>query len=143
MHGLGTAFRDLALHLLPELDPDRRSELHVRQRRAHVEARPTDHDRPAARGKQAVDLAARQIGEAPRAELLVDPDDPDQAMLEARLLGLGRRAGQDLEPTVDLKRVAAHRHRVLAALAQQLRDGDRDPGLPHRGRAEYRQDFEG
>ena len=68
------------------------------------------------------------------------PGDPEQPVLEPRALRRRRRSAENLEPAVDLDRVAGDRHRVLAALAQQLGDLDRDAGLADRGRAEDRQD---
>jgi hypothetical protein len=56
-------------------------------------------------------------GEAARRELLVELGDPEQPVLQARALLRARRPGDDLEPAIDLHRVAGDRHRVLAALA--------------------------
>ena len=53
----------------------RRAQLELRERRAHVEARPADQDRPAALGQQPVDLGVRALGEAPGRELLGDGDE--------------------------------------------------------------------
>ena len=55
-------------------------------------------------------------------------------------LALGRVGGpaEHLQALVDLERVAVDRDRVLAALAQQLGELDRDPGLADPGGPEDR-----
>jgi hypothetical protein len=72
----------------------------------------------------------------PHVELLGDRNETDQAVLEARLLGRCGGAGQPLEALVHLERVGADRHRVLSALAQEIRQLERDSGLAHPGRPE-------
>lgn len=59
-------------------------------------------------------------------------------MLEAPPLLLGGRAGQDLEPAIDLKRVAGDGNRVLAALAKKIGDGNGNGGLADRRRPKDR-----
>ena len=51
-----------------------------------------------------------------------------------------RRAGEDLQPGVELERVGRDRDRVLAVAAQRLGERDRDLGLPHAGGPEQRDD---
>jgi hypothetical protein len=51
-----------------------------------------------------------------------------------------RRAAQRLEAAIDLDRVAGDRDRILAAVTQQVGDGDRYGRLPDPGRAEDRED---
>ena len=77
-----------------------------------------------------------EVGEPPGRELAVGRDDPDQPVLEPLLLLGAHRPADDLEPRVDLDRVAGHRDRVLPALAQQVGDLDRDAGLADGGRPE-------
>ena len=57
-------------------------------------------------------------------------------MLEPTLLGGARRAGQDLEPAIDLQGVGRHRQRVLAAAPKQLRERDGNRRLADAGGAE-------
>jgi hypothetical protein len=64
-------------------------------------------------------------------------------MLEPGAFLGGRAAAQDLEAAVDLDRVAGDGDGILAALAQALRDGDRDRGLADRVRPEDREDLQG
>lgn len=138
MEGLGAALRHLALDLGANLAGHRRLELDVRKRRSQVEARSPDHDRAAALLDQRVDLGAGAPGEPPGAELLGDVGYPEEPMLEAPPLLLGGRAGQDLEPAIDLKRVAGDGNRVLAALAKKIGDGNGNGGLADRRRPKDR-----
>jgi hypothetical protein len=57
-------------------------------------------------------------------------------VLEPPLLLGGRDAGQEVEPSVDLKRVGRDRHRVLAALAEALGELHGHGCLAHPGGAE-------
>jgi hypothetical protein len=59
-------------------------------------------------------------------------------VLESLLLLGGRRAGEDLEAAVHLKRVCRDRDRVLAALPQPLGDLDGHGSLAHARGAEDR-----
>ena len=61
-------------------------------------------------------------------------------MLEPRPLLRRRRAGEDLQPGVELERVGRDRDGVLAVAAQRLGERDRDLGLPHAGGPEQRDD---
>jgi hypothetical protein len=58
-------------------------------------------------------------------------------MLQARSLVRTGGARERLEALVDLQRVGRDRDRVLAAVAQDLRQLDRDRGLADARRAEY------
>ena len=66
--------------------------------------------------------------------------DADEPVLEAVALGCGGRAGEDLEPAVELQRVGGDRDRVLALGAQALGQRDRHRGLADPGRPEDRDD---
>ena len=135
----GAAFGEVALDLGAKLRGHRRAQVELGERRAHVEARPADDDRAAPLVEQSVDLGVGERGEAPGRKLLVDPRDPDEPVLEPGLLGGPGGPAENLQPTVDLDRIAGDRDRILAALAQQLGDLDRDAGLADRRRAEDRQ----
>jgi hypothetical protein len=143
VHRLGPARVDVSLDPSPDLHGDLGPKLDLSERCAQIEARAADNDRPPPLGEQRIDLAAGELGEAPGAELVIDLGDPEQTVLERGALLRGRRARQRLEAAVDLQRVAAQRHGVLAALAQPLGDRDRHPGLAGRGRAEDREDPQG
>ena len=108
------------------------------QRGAQVEAGAADDDRPPARLQRRVDLAMGQRHVVADRERLGDRHEADQPVLEPRPLRSAGGPGQPPEPLVDLQRVAGDRHRVLAALPQQLGESDRDPGLADPGRAEDR-----
>jgi hypothetical protein len=64
-------------------------------------------------------------------------------VLEPRALGGGRRAGQDLQPGVQLQRVCRHRDGILAVGSEQLGERDRHLRLPHARGAEQRDDRQG
>ena len=70
---------------------DRRPQLELGQRGAHVEAGAADDDRPAPLREQAIDLGMRELREAAGRELLVDADDSEQPVLESSLLAAVRR----------------------------------------------------
>jgi len=53
-------------------------------------------------------------------------------------LARARRAGQRLEPGIDLERVGRHGDRLLPQRAQARGQCDRDRGLAHTGGAEQR-----
>jgi hypothetical protein len=76
------------------------------------------------------------LGEEAGAELVSDLDDPEQPVLELLPLPRAGSTAEDLEPAVDLDRVAGDRHRVLAAIPQQLTECDDDARLADRGRPE-------
>ena len=136
---LGPAALELGEEPLSDRRVRRRPEIEVGERGAQVEAGAADDDRSPALREQLVDLRVRQLGVLPRREARGDRDDAEQPVLEAGPLGGGRRAGEDLEPVVDLQRVGRHRHRVLPALAQPVGDGDRDLRLADGGRPEERE----
>ena len=58
-------------------------------------------------------------------------------MLELGLLVRRGGAREGLEAAIDLERVGGHRDRILAALAQQPGERERDRRLPHPGGAEH------
>ena len=62
-------------------------------------------------------------------------------MLERGALGGRRHTSEDLEPGVHLQRVGGHRHGVLPACAQQLREDDGDGGLADAGGPEQGDDL--
>ncbi len=84
-----------------------------------------------------------KLREATGRELLGHVRNPDQAMFQLLLLVGGRRATQDLQPPIDLDRVAADGDRIFPALPQEVGEGDRDAGLPGRGRPEDGDDVHG
>ena len=92
--------------------------------------------RPAA--SSAVDLGVGARGERARAGGLGDRQHADQAVLEPRPLGGARRAGEDLQPAVELQRVGGHGDRVLPRGAQALGERDRHRRLADAGRPEDR-----
>ena len=67
-----------------------------------------------------VDLRVRELREAAGRELLGRIGNADQAVFQLLLLIGGRRAAQDLQPAIDLNRVAADGHWVLPSLPQKL-----------------------
>ena len=122
-------------------DGHRRAQLELGERGAHVEAGAADDDRPPALGEQLVDLGVRERRRTgrprtPRRSARTRPAGARAARARPRVAAPLRIS----RPAVDLDRVAGDRDRVLAALAQQLGDLDRDPGLADRGRPEDRQD---
>ena len=142
MKRLRTALLDLALDLIPDLAGNARSQVKLCQRRAQVQARAADHDRAPPLCQQPVDLKVGELAVAPGAELLGRVDERKQPMLEPSALLPIRRPAQDLEPAIDLDRVAVDRNRILAALAQPLGDRDRNPGLAHRSGSEQGEDLD-
>ena len=121
----------------------RRLEVELGERGAQVEPGAADDDRRATRREGGIDLGVRAGGVLGDRVRGGDGDDRDEAVLEAVALGRGGRAGQDLEPGVDLQRVDGDRHRVLAARAQGIAEGEGDAGLAHAGRPEDRDDGHG
>ncbi len=65
----------------------------------------------------------------------------EQAVLELSALARAGRAGERLEPDVDLQGVGGDRHRGLPHLAQPLGERDRDVGLADAGRSEQGDDL--
>ena len=106
-------------------------------RRAEIEARAADHDRPPPRRQRLIDLAVRPPHVVADRERLGDRHKPDQPVLEPRLLLSRRGAGQPFEALVDLQRIAGNSHRILTPLPKLVSKSDRDPGLPDPGRPKY------
>ncbi len=118
----------------------RRAQVELGQGGAQVEARAADDDRAPALAEQLVDLGVRELCVLPDAEARVDRQKRQQPVLEPGAVGRYGRAGQRLEPGVDLQRVGGHGGRVLAAGPQQLRELDRNRGLADARRPEQRDD---
>jgi hypothetical protein len=83
----------------------------------------------------------RELGVLTRAELGVDRQERDQAMLELRPLPRPGGAGQDLQAAVHLKRIGRHGDRILPEISQPSGQRDRHGGLPHASGSEQGDDF--
>ena len=114
------------------------TQIELRQRRAQIQARAADDDWATPSRERRVDLGVRERHVLPDRERTGNRHEPEQAVLQPRLLRGRRGAGQRAQPVVDLQRIGRDGDRVLAASAQQLRELDRDGRLPDRGRAENR-----
>ena len=85
----------------------RRAQVELGERRAQVEARAADDDRPPALREQPVDLGVGELRVLADAERRVDRQEGDEAVLERRALGRRGDAGEGLEA----RRPAARRPR--------------------------------
>ena len=121
----------------------RRAQVQVGQRGAHVEPGAADHDRAPSGRDQRVDLGVRQARVRARGGPRGDRKDAEQPVLEPRPVGGRGRAGEDLQPGVELQRVGGHRDGVLAVGAQPLGERDRHLGLADAGRTEERDEGQG
>jgi hypothetical protein len=121
----------------------RRAQIELRQRGAQVEAGAADHDRAPPLRDQAVDLGMRAARVVAGGGARGDGQDADQPVLEPPTVLWRGRAGEDLQPGVELQRVGRDRDGVLALGTQQLGELHRDLGLPHAGGAEQRDERQG
>ena len=80
-----------------------------------------------------------ELGVLADAERRVDGQERDQAVFEPRAFGGGGRAGQDLQPGIDLERVGGHGDRAAAGGAQPVGELQRDLRLADPGRPEEEQ----